>query len=413
MPLSAGAPAENSASDELKGRQTSGTTAPCVEDSGSEEASTSLVTPTQKTIRSRGRSGALWLCWLVVGCSTPRKPIAEVDAQALMAQADQAFALGDAQDGVRHLIALRKRDGLTPDLRERTERQLIETGYAQIEQLSGDSSGLDRIFRSDYPERVRVRAGILAAKALFEQDHPVSAFEQLKKVDRRFPHHSERAMAGDVLGQVGLHLIERKGRYSLFFRYRPKGTRALEYLVLHYPLDPRCDDAYYALSQYYESIGELDYALEQTEDLLIYHPSSPYAIAAQARLPYLRLLRLERNDYDRNELTIAAGEIRNWLSRHPGSELEGWVDELARVCATRLVESDLSLARYYERIDSLDGLQWHARRALALALDMQLERQAELARALLAPEERIPDDIRPRPAGNSSAPLDPASRQTP
>lgn len=371
------------------------------------------MTHIHKTIRSHGRSGALWLCWLIVGCSTLKKPIAEEDAAALVAQAEQALARGDTRAGVRKLIALRKRAGLTPDLREGIERRLIETGYAQIEESSGNSSVLARIYRSDYPERIRVRAGILAAKALFEEDHPVSAFEQLKKVDRSFPHHSERALAGDMLGQVGLHLIERKGRYSVFFRYRPKGARALEYLVLHYPLDARCDEAYFSLSQYNESIGEIDYALEHTEDLLIYHPSSPYAIAAQARLPYLRLLRLARNDYDRSELAIAAGEIRNWLSRYQGHELEGWVSELSRVCATRLAESDLILARYYKRTGSTEGVRLHARRALALALDMQLEPQAELARTLLAQEGEIPDEIQPHATGASVPLLDPAGRHTP
>ena len=323
-----------------------------------------------------------YLC-LYSACSSSQKNIAPADGQARFAQAEEAIARGDIRVGVRELVALRKSSGLAPSLRERTERQLIEVGYEEVEAYRDDPLALKRIFRSNYPERVRVRAGLFAADAYFRQDHPITAFEQLQWVDRTFPHHSERTLAGDILGRLGLHLIERKGRYSLIFSYSAKGTRALEYLVLRYPLDSRCDEAYFALSRFYEEDREIDYALERVEDLLVYHPGSPYAVAAQARLPYLRLLRLGRNDYDRSELAIAETEIQNWLQEHAGHELEPWVRELSRACAERLADNDITLARYYERIGSRDGQRLHARRALVTANRAALEGPAKVARALL------------------------------
>ena len=287
------------------------------------------------------------------------------------------------------------------------EHTLVDTGLQEIEAARGDSRALRRIYDSDYPERVRVRAGLLSADALFQKDHPVDAFNMIQRVDRTYPHHPERALAGQILGRVGLHLIERKGRYALIFRYRTKGIRALEYLVLRYPLDSQCDEAYFALSQRYEKDREIDYALERIEDLLIYHPSSPYAVAAQARLPYLRLLRLERNDYDRGELQVALGEIQNWLRQHEDHELAGWVRELGTAAATRLAESDLSLARYYERIESEEGKKLHARRALATAMRANLDEQTRIAREMLGGESAdVPlevDEATPRPAGAEKA----------
>jgi len=324
-----------------------------------------------------------------------------------MVKAEEALARGDLEVGVGELVALRKRSGLTPALRERMEHILIDTGLQEIEGSRGDVRALRRIYDSDYPERVRVRAGLLAAEALFAENRPVDAFKMIQRVDRTFPHHPERALAGQILGRVGLHLIDREGRYSLVFRYRTRGIDALEYLVLRYPLDSRCDEAYFALSQHYEKDRELEYALERIEDLLIYHPSSPYAVAAQTRLPYLRLLRLERNDYDRGELQVALGEIDNWLAQHEDHELASWVRELASAAAIRLAESDLSLARYYERIDSDEGKKLHARRALAIALRADLDEQSRIARELLgpvAPEPGpAPDDRAARPAGAEKA----------
>ncbi len=337
------------------------------------------------------------------GCASSKRSISPEAGQESLVRAEEAIAQGDLSLGVKELVALRKRAGLSPSLREKAEHTLIDTGIQEIEVQRGNASALRRIYESDYPERVRARAGLLAADALFENDHPVDAFNLIQKLDRKFPHHPERALAGRILGKVGLHLIDRKGRYSLIFRYRAKGIRALEYLVLRYPLDSNCDEAYFALSQRYEKDKEIDYSLERIEDLLIYHPGSPYAIAAQARLPYLRLLRLDRNDYDRGELAVASGEIRNWLAQHEGHELEGWVRELGQACATRLAESDLSLAHYYERIGAEEGKRLHARRALAIAQRSNLEPQMSVARALLGPETAVPEATTPRPAGSGAA----------
>lgn len=360
------------------------------------------------TMRSRPRPPVaplvLAALLLAPACAAPWGGAAAGDGPPAerLARAEAQLASGSFSEGVGALVGLRREEDLPPDVRERAERSLVRAGLERIEAVRGDARELKALFGADLPRRVRARAGLLAAEALFEDDRPVAALEWIQRVDRKLPHHPERALAGEVLSRVGLHLIQRPGRYSLLFRYRTKGIKALEYLVLRYPLAPRCDEAYFLLSQTYETVGELDWALERIEDLLVYHPESPLAVAAKARLPYLRLRRLARDDYERRELVTAAAELDDWLARHAGHELAGWVRELRETCARRLAENDLALARYYDRIDSPAGRDLHARRALTTARAAELVAYEQEARALLGPESAVPGKRRARPASDTA-----------
>jgi tetratricopeptide (TPR) repeat protein len=239
---------------------------------------------------------------------------------------------------------------------------------------------------------------------MLAEDRRISAYRQVKKVDQDLPGHPERVRAGDVLARAGLSLIRDDGRYNLLFHYRPRGVQALEYLVLHYPLEPHCAEAYSALSEVYERDGDFDEAIQRCDDLLLYHPNSPYVVAAKARLPYLRLCRLERDDYDRSELLRAQAELAEWLQRYPGHELSEWVKGLVHECQTRLVRNDLYLAGYYERVRAPAGQRLHALRAQALALEAGLTEEAEDAQRFLG---SVTTEEGPSPAPDGTAPARP------
>lgn len=303
-------------------------------------------------------------------------------------QAEADVRAGNYARALERLAEVHEVEGLEPDLRAREQRLIDEAARAQFAELAGaPAEELEDLFDSDLPESIRARAGILAAERMLAEDRRISAYRQVKKVDQALPGHPERVLAGDVLARAGLSLIQDDGRYNLLFHYRPRGVQALEYMVLHHPLEPRCPQAYYALSEVYERDGDFDQAIERSEDLLLYHPDSPYTVAASARLPYLRLCRLGRDDYDRGELLRARVELAAWLERHPGHELAGWAADVMRECQARLVRSDLYLAGYYERTRAPAGQRLHAERARADALEAGLAEEAALAQRYLGPSE--------------------------
>jgi len=324
---------------------------------------------------------------LLLGCRSSKGIKLEAeDAARRVAEAERELQSGDSGKALSHLSEVRSAEELDPDLRERNERLIDEAARQRFAELADAPSGeLEELFEeAELPDRIRARAGILAAERMLAEDSRISSFRMVKKVDEAIPAHVERALAGDVVARAGLSLVRDDRRYNLLFHYRARGIQALEYLIVNYPLEPRCPEAYYALSEVYEKENELDLAIERSEDLLLYHPGSAHAVAASARLPYLRLLRLGRDDYDRSELLRAQSEIALWLSSNPGHELASWVHSLESECRTRIVRSDLILARYYARVDSAYGARLHAARARTLAIEGGLDREAKDAEEILA-----------------------------
>jgi len=334
------------------------------------------------------RNPAPWiaLAFLALACrSQPFGEIGRGDAQRHIEQAEVDLGAGRTQLALEHLSAVNEVEGLDPDLRAREQRLLDEAANKRFAELAeADSDALEELFDSELPERVRARAGVLCAQRLLAEDSRILAYRMVKKVDEALPGHSERVLAGEVVAQAGLSLIRDDRRYKLLFHYRPRGVQALEYLVLNYPLDPRCPEAYFELSRVYEEDGDLDEAIQRTEDLLLYHSESAYATAAGARLPYLRLLRVGRDDYDRSEILRAHAELEDWIRRNPAHELVSWATDLVRECEARLVRSDLYLAHFYERTETPFGVRLHAARARELALQNGLAAEAEEADAILA-----------------------------
>ncbi len=295
---------------------------------------------------------------------------------------------GSAVDrGVRRLVKLREVVGLTPEERVEVEDLLRRTIGQLFDDPEGeryDSDDYFELYELELPPTLRATAGVLAADRLFDEGHPVRAWKQIRDVDRELANHGARSLAGEVLGKIGIWLIQNDATYYFFFSYRERGVSALEYLVVQYPLATACPQAYVELSQYYEDTFDLDYAIERLEDLLLYHPGSAYSIHAEARLPFLRMERLHRMSYDRSELQQAAAEIERWLRLYPDHELEEWVRALRVEAQRRLAENDLVHARYYRRVGSDFGTRIHAQRALGIADAAGISAAAEEARALLA-----------------------------
>jgi len=314
------------------------------------------------------------------------------NATELLDQAEAEMASGDLERALDRLLAVREVEGLLPEVRARDEeliRRCADLTIAHYESEEYGSGSFKRLYNLDLPLSLKARAGILAAEKLLEEGSRIKAYRQVKKVDAKLPTHPERALAGDIVASAGLSLARDERRYYLLFKYKTRGLDALEYLVLQYPYDPHCPEAYYELATVYEDRDKLDLAIERLADLLVYHPDSAYSTAAEARLPYLRLERLQRDDYDRKELEYAHRDVQRWLQKHPGHDLEPWVRELGQTCEARLTANDLYLARYYARLGSVFGTRLHAERALRTAEAARLDEAAAEARAILA---RLPAD---------------------
>lgn len=337
---------------------------------------------------------------LAVSCGALRgDKITPENAAEELAAAEADHAAGRPQRALDRLVELRGVRGLAPDQRlaveelsERASREVLDG----LLEGSASADSLEDLYGENLSPRVRARTGVLAADRMLAEGRPIAAFKMVRKVERDLPSYVDRARAGDVVGRAGLQLIRTPGRYYLLFRYASRGRDALEFLVVQYPFDPRCPEAYVALVDLYSARLDRDRAIERAEDLVIYHPETPEAIRMLARLPGLRLDRLERDDNDRSEMVQARSEIEFWLERYAGREGRPEDEALARAtlreCQRRLAQNDLDVARFYRRVSEPQGLRLHAERALVEARAAEAGSEAAQAERLLAefPEARPP-----------------------
>lgn len=302
-----------------------------------------------------------------------------------LAQAE--LQAGEYPTALERLIELRQVSGLHPEDRNRCE-ELLERGVGQaVEHYSGPeytAGDLVDLYDLDLTPRLKAWAGTRAADRKLSEGRRIDAVKMIRRVEQALPSHPERSFAGDVLARAGLSLAADDGRYWLLFRYRSRGLEALEFLVLTYPFERRCPEAYLTLAEIYADRGNLEEAITHYEDLLVYHPASPQAALAQARLGNTRMKRMEKDDFDRSELENARKELELWLVRYPEHELRPWVEERLTLCRERLAENDLIHARYYETVRAPFGARLHAQRALEEAVAAgSADKEAE-AREILA-----------------------------
>lgn len=309
-----------------------------------------------------------------------------------LADIDSSLEAGDALDALDRLERVNRTANIEPADRVRADRQLdvaMEAAVSGLHQGVYDSADLSDIFGLELPTRARARAGVEAAFDLASRDHPVAAYKMARKVEFALPAHPERQRAGDLLQDVGFEMVERDDNYFWIFSYRQRGIEALEFLVSRYPFHPSCEEAYRKLSVAYERVDDLDRAIERLSDLLVYHPDTSFRGEAEARLATLRLKRIELDEYDRSELVRARDELAAWLDRFSDHPLREDVFDTLDDAHVRLAQSDMSLARYYARIDVARGVQLHATRAIDEAGRSRLERHAETVRTLVADAERL------------------------
>ncbi|MBI5431663.1 MAG: hypothetical protein HZA52_02410 [Planctomycetes bacterium] len=331
------------------------------------------------------------------------KPTNEADVREALALAAEEFAAGRTERALDRAVACRDATGLPSELRNEVELRVEEYAERRIQDLSGDDGDpddLEDLLSLNLPRQLAVRAGVRGAELLIADDEDYDAYELLKKVDTKFPNHHERQRAGELLAQAGSRLADDTWSFFGFFRTSDDGAEILEYLVINYPSQRRCDEAYVKLSELYADKREWELARERSEDLLLYQPDSPLALRAEARVPHYRLRALKSPEYDRRELSSARGELETWLERHAeqtgeAAELEESVRLDYADCLARLARSDLSIAHFYTRIGERYGAVMHAERALEEAhatgstdLVTEASAAADLARALPTASER-------------------------
>lgn len=352
------------------------------------------------------RSAALALAAIALAltsaCSAFRSRLVSTPQQvpAAIERAERELAGGETELALRRARDARDVRGIAAADRDRLDILIERIAAARIEQLSAQTDGaapLAELVDASLPKQLCVAAGIRAARMHLDADKPFKAYRLLTKLEEKFPRHHARGEAGAILAESGLRLANDPWSF-LFFSARDDGVEILEYLVLTYPSERRCDEAFATLAAIYEKQRQYGLAIQRHEELLFSHGDSALAVASQARIPHLRLRWLESPEFDRTELNRARRELESWLARHAGDPAESDVRLDYADCLQRLARSDLSIARYYRRIDRPYGARFHADRALRVALETGDERLTREARSLLA--------ALPQTDPDQSAPLD-------
>lgn len=306
---------------------------------------------------------------------------------AAIEQAHAASGSGNTKKAVDLMREARSVDGLDSDTRNQVDLLLERFAAQRIRELSAPGSppgALADMLKLDLPQRLAVDAGVAAARLYLDQGRPHKAYRMLAKVETQYPRHHGKVEAGAILFEAGMKLCADPWNFMGMFATRDDGIEVLEYLVLTYPLERHCDEAYFELARLYEADGLFELARERHEELLYGHIKSPLAIASEARIPHLRLAGLESPEYDRRELLKAHEELQAWLKHHAGHELESDVRFDYADCLARLVASDLGIARFYRRVDQFFGARIHAARALDVARTAGDEKLVASATRLLA-----------------------------
>ena len=324
--------------------------------------------------------------------SAPERQAQLLTQAEALDRAEIELEQGSAKRALKQVQDIRDRGVYDAELRHRTELLLELCALQRLENLVASNasvSDFEDLFEDDVPKNVRVSAGIAGARLLLKRGEPIEAYNLIRRIDGEFSSHHERAAAGDILAEAGFALAKSTKYHLFFFSYRARAPEVLEYLVLNYPSNFHGEEAYLILAQLYEADGELEFALERYEDLLLYYRSSRFVPLAEARIPALRLRLVQGPQYDRSEILKAKRELLDWVARHPGDPLESEVLASLRECRALEIDSDLYIARFYRRVDKVIGARVHADRALAVAVEVGDLERAEMAREIL--EDVTPD----------------------
>ncbi|MEZ5980039.1 MAG: hypothetical protein R3F34_17750 [Planctomycetota bacterium] len=315
---------------------------------------------------------------------------AQVDAQLEVGRRE--LADGRDWEAVRRSLELIEDSDLDTERGNAATRLLLDAMTDAVA-TTEDSSGYERIRASRLPRAVRAIRTVGLARKLLEEGEPFEAYLEIQRLENVYPSHHLSREAGDVVADAGVALYESKGHYMLFFADRSRAPTVFEYLVLRHPTHPRCDDAYWLLGTYAADHREYQRAIGYFEDLVLFHPGSPHAIAAEAEVPKLRIADHVRYDFDFGAILKAFDETNKWLARHcdrdlgpEHAELVDSMRELRQECLVRYARADLGIARFYARVGQDFGANKHAQRALDVAREAgsAAEAEQEEARAIIA-----------------------------
>lgn len=306
---------------------------------------------------------------------------------------------GDPERAMKWMQAAAATTGLSPSLKREVRELLEESARAYIRELSKEPVQADELadfLGLELPRQILVEAVLRAAEELSHQGEQVEAFRLIKRLDQKYPTHHLRTDAGRILADVGLEISRDESKFLFLFPRRDRAKEVLEYLVLNYPSERRCPEAYATLAWLYEIDEDWELAIERHQDLLLYHADTLTAISSEARIPKLRLISITSPEYDRQQLVRAREELEAWLERHPGLQLEETVRLDLTECFLRLHESDMDIARFYLRVENRFGAEFHSKRAAAEARSAGDTGREALALAFLnglAPEETTQKDV--------------------
>lgn len=324
------------------------------------------------------------------------------DIETAISNAERALAEGREEIALEWTYVADEIEGLPTEQRNRVAalmEQAADLRIARLKDGQSEPDELEHLVEVDLPRQIAVTAGIEAARQHLARGKPKKAYRVIKDMDERYPGHHDRRAAGAIVAQAGMELSHDEGGFLFFYRVRDTGKEALEYLVLNYPGDPRCAEAYWRLAEMYEEDESWDEAIERLEELVIYHRASEYYPLSLARIPKLRLASIESPEYDRMQLVRARAELEEWLELYQGTQdIEPEVREDLDDALRRLAQSDLLIAKFNRKIDIAYGLRLHAMRALEEARQAGDEARASEALDMLAaldPNEgwgTIPED---------------------
>lgn len=310
------------------------------------------------------------------------------EVEQAIANSEAALAAGREDVALEWMYVANEVPGLPTEQRNRVRAQMeiaADQRIARLRETDSDADELARLVEAELPQQIAVSAGIESARIYMAQGEPKKAYRVIRNVDEYYPKHGQRGIAGDIVATAGMELSYDTGGFLFFYRVRNTGKEALEYLVLNYPDDPHCDDAYWRLGEMYEEDEEWDSAIERHEELVIYHRNSEYYPLSLARIPKLRLASIESPEYDRKQVDRARKELEEWLELYPDKpaiepEVRDDLDDALR----RLAQSDLLIAKFNHKVDCAYGVRLHATRALNEARLAGDEGRAKRALDMLA-----------------------------
>ena len=315
---------------------------------------------------------------------------------AAIKSAENALAKNDNAAALEWMRVASETQGLPTEQREHVQVLLEQAAGKRIDELStpeSDPEDLADLVEIGLPRQLAVTAGVRAARRLVETGELVDAYKLLKRLDTKFPLHQERQQAGDMMCEIGLVLIKDGPGFLGFFTTRDDGQEVLEYVILNAPWAKRCDDAYVALADLYAEDHEWTLAIDRCEKLVLNHPASPHRVAAQARVPKLRLRSIKSPEFDRTAILKAEIEFKEWLQMYAGNALEPEVRLQLADCQRRLSDNDMIVSHFYERVGNPFGARYHATRAIEEARISGDEERAVAAQKWL---DGLPASVDPK-----------------